>query len=151
MTDPKRMSDASSDRTDEYAADPRELIPALQELLAAERAGARVAAESLRQATDPAQRQLLERIRAGEADSCRRLIACLEHLGTEPSREIGSFHAKAMAIDDIAQRLAFIDRGQRWVIRRVQSELPHCGDPRIRQELETVLRTHEVNSQSAPM
>lgn len=123
----------------------------LQELLAAERAGARVAFESLRQAVEPNHRELLQQIRSGEADSCRRLIACLKHLGVEPTNKVGAFHDKAMAIHDIDQRLSFIDRGQRWVIQRIKTELPSCTDPFVRSELEIVLRTHEVNSQRPPL
>lgn len=128
-----------------------DLGAALLELLAAERAGARVATESLRQAVDPRHRVLLERIRVGEAESCRRLIACLEHLGLAPASTVGDFHGKAMAIGNLDERLAFVDRGQRWVIRRITAMLPGCGDPFIRQELELVLKIHEVNSRPPGM
>src|SRR5690606_18465429 len=50
-----------------------ELVGVLQELLDAERAGARVAAPSLREAAPGTQHALLEQISRGEADSCRRL------------------------------------------------------------------------------
>jgi nitronate monooxygenase len=122
------------------------LVPVLQELLAAERAGAKVAAASLSQTRDAAQRRLLEQVRQGEADSCRRLTACLGHLGIEPTREIGAFHDKAMAIADLDQRLAFVDRGQRWVIRRIEAQLPLCDDAFVKAELEEVLKTHVTNS-----
>jgi nitronate monooxygenase len=122
------------------------LVATLQELLAAERAGARVAASSLSQTRDAAQRRLLEQIRQGEADSCRRLTACLDHLGIEATREIGAFHDKAMAIADLDERLAFVDRGQRWVIRRIEAQLPLCGDAFVKDELEEVLETHVTNS-----
>ena len=47
----------------------------LQTLLSAERAGAKVAGESLRQATDPDQRALLEQVLKGEGDSYRMIAA----------------------------------------------------------------------------
>ena len=125
------------------------LIATLQELLAAERAGARVASQSLQQAQTPEQRALLARIRDGEADSCRRLIACLEHLGIEPGHQVGAFHDKAMAIADMTERLAFVDRGQRWVIRCITAQLTDCADPFIRAELQTVLQVHQDNSAPA--
>lgn len=125
------------------------MITALQELLAAERAGARVAVASLREAQDAAHRTLLEQIREGEADSCRRLIACLQHFGAEPTQQIGAFHDKAMAITDLSERLTFVDRGQRWVIRRITELLPACDDEFLRAELEVILRTHEINSKAA--
>lgn len=125
---------------------PQTLVAALQELLAAERAGARVASQSLHQAQQPQHRALLERIRDGEADSCRRLIACLAHLGIEPGHQVGAFHDKAMAIADMGERLVFVDRGQRWVIRRIAAELPGCADPFVRAELQAVLKVHQDNS-----
>ena len=123
-------------------------VAMLQELLAAERAGARVAAASLSETRDAAQRRLLEQIRQGEAESCRRLSACLRHLQVEPTRDIGAFHGKAMAIRSLDERLAFVDRGQRWVIRRIAEQLPLCRDAFVKAELEAILRTHEINSQA---
>lgn len=125
---------------------PAALVDALQELLAAERAGTRVAMSSLGETQDAGQRHLLEQIRLGEADSCRRLNLSLQKLGAVPTRQVGDFHDRAMAIVDLAERLVFVDRGQRWVIRRIQALLPGCEDAVVRAELQAVLQTHEVNS-----
>ena len=122
------------------------LVHALQELLAAERAGARVATDCLRETRDPERSRLLAQIRQGEADSCRRLSASLQQLGAAPTRQVSDFHARAMAIPNLAERLAFVDRGQRWVIRRIQALLPGCAHAAVRGELQAVLRTHEINS-----
>lgn len=122
----------------------------LQTLLSAERAGVQVASASLRECQDPTLRPLLEQILAGEGESCRRLLACMQHLGLEPNRQTGEFYARAMAIGDLNDRLAFIDRGQRWVIRKLRETLPDCADPTVRGELETVLRIHEENSVATP-
>ncbi|OYW94703.1 MAG: diguanylate cyclase [Pseudomonadales bacterium 32-61-5] len=118
----------------------------LQDLLSAERAGARVAGESLQQCSDPAQRKLLEQIRQGEVDSCKLVLNCLQHLGIEPNRETGAFYGKAMAIESLEERLPFVDKGQQWVIRKLREYLPGCEDDLIRGELEKMLRIHEVNS-----
>lgn len=118
----------------------------LQDLLSAERAGARVARESLQQCSDPAQRKLLEQIRQGEVDSCKLVLNCLQHLGIEPNRETGAFYGKAMAIESLDERLPFVDKGQQWVIRKLREYLPGCEDDLIRGELEKMLRIHEVNS-----
>lgn len=121
----------------------------LQTLLSAERAGAKVAGESLRQASDPAQRELLQQILKGEGESCQHLLACLKHLGLEPNHETGAFYVKAMAIASLDERLVFVDRGQQWVIRKLREFLPGCEDALIRGELEQMLRIHEVNSAAA--
>lgn len=118
----------------------------LQTLMSAERAGVQVASASLRECEDPALKPLLEQILAGEGESCRRLLTCMKHLGLEPNRKTGDFYDKAMAVSDMQQRLAFIDRGQQWVIRKLRDGLPQCSDPLVRSELEEVLRIHEDNS-----
>ena len=118
----------------------------LQTLLSAERAGAKVASESLKACDDPAKRQLLEQIRQGEVDSCRLVMNCLRHRGLEPNREIGAFYDKAMAIESLDERLPFVDKGQQWVIRKLREYLPGCDDPLMRGELEQMLSIHEVNS-----
>jgi len=121
----------------------------LQTLLSAERAGAKVAGESLRQTSDPKQRDLLQQVLKGEGDSCRHLLTCLRHLGLEPNRETGAFYAKAMAIESLEERLLFVDKGQQWVIRKLREYLPGCEDALIRSELEQMLKIHEENSAAA--
>lgn len=122
----------------------------LQTLLSAERAGVQVATASLRECQDPALRPVLEQILAGEGESCRRLLTCLQHMGLAPNRQTGEFLAQAMAIADLHERMAFIDRGQRWVIRRLKEALPDCADPVVQAELAQVLRIHEDNSAATP-
>ena len=143
---PRTMPSPVASQTPSPSLTPTALVDALQELLAAERAGARVAMSSLGETQDAGQRHLLEQIRLGEADSCRRLSASLQQLGAAPTGQVSDFHDRAMAIADLAERLAFVDRGQRWVIRRIQALLPGCGNAVVRPELQAVLQTHEVNS-----
>ena len=121
----------------------------LQDLLSAERAGARVAGESLEQCNDPTTRALLEQIRQGEVESCKLVLNCLKHLDIEPNRETGAFYGKAMAIESLQERLPFVDKGQQWVIRKLREYLPGCEDELIRGELEKMLHIHEVNSNAA--
>ena len=121
----------------------------LQTLLSAERAGARVAGETLRQATDPDQRELLQQVLKGEGESCQHLLTCLRHLGLTPNHETGAFYDKAMAIEPLDERLLFVDKGQQWVIRKLREFLPGCEDALIRHELERMLRIHEENSAAA--
>jgi hypothetical protein len=56
------------------------LIEALNELLNAERAGAQVAAASLKEASGELQRSVLQQVHCGEADSCRRLRDCVSEV-----------------------------------------------------------------------
>ncbi|AGI24735.1 dioxygenase [Pseudomonas sp. ATCC 13867] len=122
---------------------PADLVDWLQTLMRAERAGARVMLDSLRQTDEPAVRRRLELLHQGEADSCRHLRACLERLGVQPDTGIGDFHASAMAIEDLELRFDFIGRGQRWVARQIRQRLPEIEAPWLREELQAVLRLHE--------
>lgn len=128
------------------ATERQALIEALGELLSAERAGVQVATASLAEAQTDLQRSVLERIRQGEADSCKRLRECLALLGVEPGHERGAFYEKCMGIADLGDRLELVDRGQRWVIRKLEALLTSVDHPEIRQQLQAVLRTHEINS-----
>ncbi|QLF94464.1 ferritin-like domain-containing protein [Pseudomonas sp. ABC1] len=118
----------------------------LQTLLSAERAGAKVAGDSLQGPLTEAQRSLLEQVRQGEIESCGHVLNCLRRLQLTPNREIGDFYRKAMAIESVEERLRFVDKGQQWVIRKLREYLPGCGDPVIRDELEQMLLIHERNS-----
>ncbi len=75
-----------------------DIIDFLNELLEAERAGARVALESARQAAPGALADLLQDIRHDEARWCAMLLKQIERLGGTASPRMGAFHAKAMEI-----------------------------------------------------
>ncbi|KPG92132.1 hypothetical protein AEQ67_27785 [Pseudomonas sp. RIT-PI-q] len=121
-------------------------ISLLQELLEAERAGARLALDTMKEATDDKQKILLNQIQIGEAESCRRIRDCIKYLGGEPSLTVGEFYVKAMSIEDVLERLFFIDRGQRWVIKKLNANLDSISSAFVRKELENVLQIHVLNS-----
>lgn len=121
-------------------------INLLQELLEAERAGVRLAVDTLKEATDEKHRLLLSQIQIGEAESCRRIRDCIKYLGGEPSLAVGDFYKKAMSIEDVLDRLFFIDRGQRWVIKKLNENLAFISSRFVKKELENVLKIHVLNS-----
>ncbi|MDD3651580.1 DUF6306 domain-containing protein [Immundisolibacter sp.] len=121
-----------------------ELLAALDELLEAERAGARVALHTANDA--PAElTPLVRAIQHDEARWCALLTQSIQRLGGTPSRRTGDFYAKAMAIRDLPARLAFLNRGQRWVVRKLQALLPRVGDARLQAGLGAMLTAHEAN------
>ena len=124
-----------------------DLVDWLRMLMRAERAGARLMLDSARETDDPALLQRLEHLHHGEAESCRRLRHCLECLDAKPGGGMGDFHAKAMAIPGLPERLQFIARGQRWVARQIEARLPHIEQPWLRKELEVVLQLHQSPSE----
>ncbi|HZZ34129.1 MAG TPA: DUF6306 domain-containing protein, partial [Caulobacteraceae bacterium] len=73
------------------------------------------------------------------------LLAALGKLKAEPSRAIGGFYDQAMAIADVDARLAFVNRGQGWVVRRLRGLLPRVRDAGLHLMLRRMLDAHERN------
>lgn len=124
---------------------PDELAPLLQELLEAERAGARVALESARGAADEPVAELMRAIHHDEAVWCAMLASHIKALGRPPSTRVGGFYAKAMAISDLYQRIDFLNRGQAWVVRRLREMLPRLRNEALHKDLSRMLLAHEAN------
>ncbi len=122
-----------------------DLIPVLNELLEAERAGARVALDSAHQAGTGPLAELLLAVQRDEARWCAMLVAHLRKLGERPSTKTGAFHGKAMAIDDLRARIAFLNRGQGWVVRKLREMLPRVRSDELHADLSEMLRSHELN------
>ncbi|KWO70224.1 2-nitropropane dioxygenase [Burkholderia ubonensis] len=121
------------------------LLAVLDELLEAERAGARVASETAAEIHDPELHRLVAGIRLDEAHWCSVLVDAIRSLNATPTRKTGAFYEKAMAIDDLAERMAFLNRGQRWVVRKLQALLPTLDNPEIHHALTLMLVSHEKN------
>ena len=103
-----------------------ELAVFLNELLEAERAGARVTLRSVRVAGAGPIAKLRWTIQRDETRWCAMLIRHLNALGEAPSVKVGAFYGKAMAIADIGERVAFLNRGQGWVVRILREMLRCC-------------------------
>lgn len=122
-----------------------ELISFLNELLEAERAGARVILESARAAGSGPLVKLLRTVQRDEARWCAMLFREVEKLGERPSSEIGAFYGEAMAIADLPERIAFLNRGQGWVVKRLRDILPRVRNSDLYASLCEMLRSHEAN------
>src|SRR5665213_2081053 len=122
-----------------------ELTAYLNELLEAERAGARVTLESTRAAQTPELKELLRSIQRDEARWCAMLASHLKSLGEKPTTETGAFYGKAMAIADLHERIVFLNRGQGWVVRKLRDMLPRLQGGRLHADLAEMLRSHEIN------
>ena len=121
------------------------LIDALNELLEAERAGAQVGARLVTDTQDPELKALGQVIRADEVRWCSMLLAALKALDAEPSAAVGGFYEKAMAIADVEARIAFVNRGQGRVVRKLTNLLPQVRDDGLHAKLREMLRAHENN------
>jgi nitronate monooxygenase len=130
-------------------ADREELVAELTALLEAERAGARVGASLVSQAPDSEFKALAGVIQADEVKWARALFDALVALNAEPSDKVGDFYEKALAISGFEDRLAFTNRGQGWVVRKLQALLPRVRDDGLHAVLAAMLQAHETNIASA--
>lgn len=122
-----------------------EIVAFLNVLLEAERAGARVTLGTTLEAHDADMRALAMSIHRDEARWCGVLSAAIKRLGGEPSPDTGAFYDKAMAIGDLSSRLAFLNRGQQWVARKLAEMLPKVKDEALYADLDAMLKAHERN------
>lgn len=122
-----------------------ELLAFLNELLEAERAGARVTARTSADATDDVTKALMRDIYRDEARWCAMLLKWIAHLQGEASPNVGAFYGKCMAIADLRERLAFLNRGQGWVAKKLREMLPKTRDDAMHADFTAMLKSHEEN------
>ncbi|HEY6484575.1 MAG TPA: DUF6306 domain-containing protein [Steroidobacteraceae bacterium] len=121
-----------------------ELLAALNELLEAERAGARVTLHTAHEAP-PQSKALIMNVHRDEARWCAVLAKAIRHYRGEPSQVTGAFYDKAVAIADLSERLRFLNRGQSWVVRKLEALLPAIAEPSIHADLTAMLDSHRAN------
>jgi hypothetical protein len=117
------------------------LVEALNALIEAERAGARVIKAWGEAATGPA-RAVLATLQAEEARWCAMLAAHVRGLGGTPSRKTGGFPARARAIAGDGPRLAFLNAGQGRVVRALDALTPRVRDERLHADLKRMRDAH---------
>ncbi len=122
-----------------------EIAAFLNELLEAERAGTGVALKSARAAAGTPFVDLLNDVHHDEARWCAMLLKQLKALGVPASTRIGAFQEKALAIGDMRERIAFLNRGQGWVVRKLREMLPKIRDDALHHDLQDMLQAHETN------
>ena len=121
-----------------------ELIAALNMLLEAERAGALVA-RATRIAGNIDVAELMKKVGADEARWCAMLSVQIKRLTGAPSRKRGAFYEKAMGIADVQERLVFLNRGQAWVVRTLNTLMPRVRDEALHRALREMLQSHIDN------
>jgi hypothetical protein len=122
-----------------------ETIDKLDLLLEAKRAGRKVCHSLKNQATNKVEREKLEKIEHDEAFCCAMLAKHVRRFGGEPTRRTGDFLQKIMALNEWADRLKLLDRGQQWVAKYVREMLPAVGDDDLYEDLQEMLSRHEQN------
>lgn len=122
-----------------------ELLAFLNELLEAERAGARVTARMTVEAGNGDARTVMRDVQRDEARWCAMLLKWIGRLEGEASTRTGAFYEKCMAIADYSERLAFLNRGQGWVVRKLREMTPKVRDDAMHADFTEMLKSHETN------
>lgn len=117
----------------------------LNSLLEAERAGAKAAVAFRRDHAGGPGDMLIEQVRKDEAWCCGMLSRWVQSLGGTPSTRTGDFLVKVLAKDGLEARLGFLNRGQGWVVRKLQEAIPSLDSGELRADLGRMLAMHEVN------
>lgn len=122
-----------------------ETLELLNALLEAERAGVKVTAAYAREAADDTVKTALREVGRDEGRYCAMLTRHIERLGGAPTDRTGAFFEKAMTVAAERDRLAFLNRGQGWVVRKLRDALPRVPDDALHADLKEMLATHERN------
>jgi len=126
-------------------ASTEELLKFLNEMLEVERAGARIAARIAAESSLASLTTLMHDVHRDEARWCAMLLKWINHLGGTPSRRTGTFYEKSLAITDLQERAAFINRARECVVQKIREILPRIHDDRMHADFREMLISHEFN------
>ena len=122
-----------------------DLLVLLNELLEAERAGAKVARTMTADAEVGSVGDALKALAMDEARFCAMLAGHIKRLEAEPSQRTGAFREKVLALEGLDNRLRLLNRGQEWVVRKLRDALPRISDEALHGDLANMLCVHENN------
>lgn len=122
-----------------------ETLDLLNRLLEGERAGARAVGAMYAETGIARNVTVLRGIAMDEARFCAMLTRHIVRLGGSPSRATGAFYDKLLAVHDPTERLELLNRGQGWVVRKLQEALPKIHDDGLHHDLKQMLDRHELN------
>ena len=111
----------------------------------AERAGGRILHELTEQASSLELREMLKKVGHDEGYYAGELAAHVRRLGGTPSTRTGDFVEKVRAVADFRERLDLLNRGQRWVIRKIEESGPAVSDDHLKAFLVVMAEGHRVN------
>ena len=121
------------------------VVDRLNALLEAERAGVEALSRLLPEARSPAMQTLFEAVRDDEAWSCAGLARAIKSLDGVMSEKKGDFADKVMGEPTLVARLQLLNRGQGWVVKRLDSLLEETLPASVREFLEEMKARHHAN------
>jgi hypothetical protein len=114
-------------------------------LAEAERAGGRALTEIVEQVEETGLREILRKAAHDEGYWARELNAYVKRHGGTPSTAMNDFADKVRAVPDLAGKLTLLNRGQGWVVRQIEKQLPSVDDNAFRGLLHAMAEAHRAN------
>lgn len=111
----------------------------------AERAGGRVLHELTELASSLELRELLKKAGHDEGYWAGELAAHVRRLGGTASNQTGDFVDKVRVVENFRAKLELLNRGQRWVIRKIDESLASVRDEPLRAFLRVMAKGHHIN------
>jgi len=99
------------------------LVDRMQELLEAERAGVKCLDAMADHATDMEKKELFTLFRNDEGKFCAGLFRLVQARGAVPTKNVGAFADKVIALPTETEQVALLIKGQAWVVRKID-EIP---------------------------
>ena len=99
------------------------LIDRMQELLEAERAGVKCLDAMADHAADMGKKELFSLFRNDEGKFCSGLFGLIQARGGVPTKNVGAFADKVIALPTEGEQVALLVKGQSWVVRKID-EIP---------------------------
>jgi nitronate monooxygenase len=98
-------------------------VDRMQELLEAERAGVKCLDVMADHAADMERKELFSLFRNDEGKFCAGLFRLLQARGAVPTKNVGAFADKVIALPTESEQVALLVKGQAWVVRKID-EIP---------------------------
>lgn len=99
------------------------LVDRMQELLEAERAGVKCLDAMADRAGDMGKKELFTLFRNDEGKFCAGLFGLIQARGAAPTKNVGAFADKVIALPTEPEQVALLIKGQAWVVRKID-EIP---------------------------
>ncbi|HJV45345.1 MAG TPA: DUF6306 domain-containing protein [Bacillota bacterium] len=122
--------------------DRKELHQLLNQLLEAEKAG--VEALAFIEELAPEQ-ELFKQVKSDESWSVAGLIACIRREKGQVSTNTGDFANKVKALETMPERLTLLNKGQSWVVKRIDQALKFAMEEESREFLTEMKVRHIEN------
>jgi nitronate monooxygenase len=121
------------------------LVDRMQELLEAERAGVKCLDAMADRASDMGKKELFSLFRNDEGKFCAGLFRLLQARGAVPTKNVGAFADKVLALPTEAEQVGLLIKGQAWVVRKIDEIPPAEMQPEEKSFFADMREVHVVN------